>query len=68
MANFCTLITIIERKTKKAFFTWPIDAALAKIWIAKLNREKDNLSKNVWICSEHFEDVVLTHLGFYNIH
>ena len=47
----------MKRKTKTIlFFTLPRDAALAKIWIAKLNREKDNLPKNVWICSDHFED------------
>ena len=46
-----------EKKNKdKTFFTLPRDAALAKIWIAKLNHEKDNLPKNVWICSDHFED------------
>ena len=46
-----------EKKNKdKTFFTLSRDAALAKIWIAKLNHEKDNLPKNVWICSDHFED------------
>ena len=46
-----------EKKNKdKTFLTLPRDATLAKTWIAKLNREKDNLPKNVWICSDHFED------------
>ena len=51
------IVTVIKRKTKtRPFFTLPRDAALAKIWIAKLNRAKDNLPKNIWICSDHFED------------
>ena len=46
-----------KKKNKdKTFFTLSRDAALAKVWIAKLNREKDNLPKNVWICSDHFEN------------
>ena len=58
MAN-CSAVYCHNNKKKnkdKTFFTWPRDAALAKVWIAKLNREKDNLPKNVWICSDHFED------------
>ena len=58
MAN-CSEVYCHNNKKKnkdKTFFTSPRDAALAKIWIAKLNREKDNLPKNVWICSDHFED------------
>ena len=33
-----------KRKNKdKTFFSLPKDTAVAKVWIAKLNREKDNL-------------------------
>ena len=58
MAN-CSAVYYHNNKKKnkdKTFFTLPRDAALAKIWIAKLNYEKDNLPKIVWTCSDHFED------------
>ena len=40
----------------KTFFSLPKDTAVAKVWIAKLNREKDNLPSKVYVCSDHFED------------
>ena len=46
-----------KRKNKdKTFFSLPKDTAVAKVWIAKLNREKDNLPSKVYVCSDHFED------------
>ena len=46
-----------KRKIKdKTFFSLPKDTAVAKVWIAKLNREKDNLPSKVYVCSDHFED------------
>ena len=59
MIEDCSAVYCHSNKKKnkdKTFFTLPRDAALAKIWIAKLNRAKDNLPKNIWICSDHFED------------
>ena len=59
MIENCSAVYCHSNKKKnkdKTFFTLPRDAALAKIWIAKLNRAKDNLPKNIWICSDHFED------------
>ena len=46
-----------KRKNKdKTFFSLPKDTTLAKVWIAKLNREKNNLPYKVYVCSDHFED------------
>ena len=46
-----------ERKNKdKTFFSLPKDTPVAKDWITKLNREKDNLPSKVYVCSDHFED------------
>ena len=46
-----------KRKNKsKTFFPLPKDTAVAKVWIAKINREKDNLSSKVCVCSDHFKD------------
>ena len=58
MTNFSAVYYHNNKKKnkEKTFFTLPKDAELAKIWIAKLNREKENLPKNVWIWSEHFEN------------
>ena len=38
------------------FFPLPKDIAAAKVWIARLNREKDNFPSKVYVCSDHFED------------
>ena len=40
----------------KTFFSLPKDVAVDKVWIDKLNREKDNLPSKVYICSDHFEN------------
>ena len=46
-----------KRKNKdQTFFSLSKDTAVAKVWIAKLNREKDNLPNNVYADSDHFED------------
>ena len=46
-----------QRKNKgKTFFFLLKDTAVAKVWIAKLNREKNNLPSKVYVCSDHFED------------
>ena len=46
-----------KRKNKdKTFFSLPKDTTVAKVWIAKLNRGKDNLPSKVYVCSDHFED------------
>ena len=58
MAN-CPAVYCHNNKKKnkdKTFFTLTRDASTAKVWIAKLNCVKDNLPKNVWICSDHLED------------
>ena len=53
----CSAVCRNNKKNKdKAFFILPRDPALVNVWIAKVNREKDNLPKNVWVCSDHFED------------
>ena len=44
----CSAVYCHNNKTSnkdKTFFTLPGDVALAKVWIAKLNPEKDNLPK-----------------------
>ena len=38
------------------FFSLPKDTAVAKVCIAKLNREKNNLSSKVYACGDHSED------------
>ena len=46
-----------KRKNKdKTFFSLPKYTAVAKVWIAKLYRKKDNPSNKVYVCSDHFED------------
>ena len=40
-------VTTMEKKKDKAFFILPRDPALVKVWIAKVNREKENPPKNV---------------------
>ena len=46
-----------QRKDKdKTFFSLPKDRAVAKVWISKLNWEKDNFHSKVYVCSDHFED------------
>ena len=46
-----------KRKNKdKTFFSLSKDTAVAKVSIAKLSREKDNLPSKVYACSDHFED------------
>ena len=46
-----------KRKNKdKTFFSLPKVTAVAKVWIAKLNREKNNLPSKVYVCSDHFEN------------
>ena len=58
LANFLAVHCHNNKKKNKdqTFFTLPRDVGLAKVWIAKLNRKKDNLPKNIWISSDHFED------------
>ena len=62
MAN-CSAVYYHNNKKKnkdKTFFIFPrchiAQVALAQVWIAKLKREKDNLPKNVWVCSHDCED------------
>ena len=48
-----------KRKNKdKTFFHSPKDTSVARVWIAKLNKEKekDNLPSKVYVCNHHFED------------
>ena len=46
-----------KRKIRiKLFLYSPKDISVARVWIAKLNREKDNLPSKVYVCSHHFED------------
>ena len=51
--------TAIKTKEKiriKLFSSSPKDTSVARVWIAKLNQEKDNLPNKVYVCSDHFED------------
>ena len=42
-----------KRKNKdKTFFSLSKETAVAKFWIAKLYREKDNLPSKVYLCFE----------------
>ena len=46
-----------KRKIRiKLFLYLPKDISVARVWIAKLNREKDNLPSKLYVCSHHFED------------
>ena len=46
-----------KRKNKdKTFFSLPKDTAVAKVWIAKLDREKNNLPSKVYVCSDHLKN------------
>ena len=46
-----------KRKIRiKLFLYSPKDISVARVWIAKLNREKDNLPSKVYVFSDHFED------------
>ena len=40
----------------KTFFPVPKVTAVAKVWIAKLNREKYNLPSKMYVCGNHFEN------------
>lgn len=51
--KFTAIIT--ERKTRITLFYLPRDKEKAKVWIAKLNRERNNLPYRVHICCDHFE-------------
>ena len=55
MQQFTAIITK-EKIRIKLFFSSPKDTSVARVWIAKLNREKDNLPSKVYVCSDHFED------------
>ena len=55
MQQFTAIITK-EKIRIKLFFSSPKDTSVARVWIAKLNREKDNLPSKVYVCSHHFED------------
>ena len=54
MQRFTAIIT--KEKIRIKLFSVPKDTAVAKVWIVKLNREKDNLPSKVYVCSDHFED------------
>ena len=55
MQQFTAIVTK-EKIRLKLFSSSHKDTSVARVWIAKLNREKDNLSINVYICIDHFED------------
>ena len=55
LQQFTAIITK-EKIRIKLFSSSPKDTSVARVWIAKLNREKDNLTSKVYICSDHFED------------
>ena len=55
MQQFTAILT--KEKIRIKFFpSSPKDTSVARVWIAKLNREKDNLPSKVYVCSDHFED------------
>ena len=55
MQQFTAIITK-EKIRIKLFSSAPKDTSVTRVWIAKLNREKDNLPSKVYVCSDHFED------------
>ena len=55
MQQFTAIITK-EKIRIKLFSSSPKDTSVARVWTAKLNREKDNLPSKVYVCSGHFED------------
>ena len=55
MQQFTAILT--KEKIRIKFFpSSPKDTSVARVWIAKLNREKDNLPSKVYHCSDHVED------------
>ena len=54
-AVYCHIITKEKIRIKHFFFS-PKDTSVARLWIAILNREKDNLPSKVYVCIDHFED------------
>ena len=55
MQQFTAIITKEEIRIK-FFFSLPRGTSAARVWIAKLKRERDNLTINVYVYSDHFED------------
>ena len=51
--EFC--IKTKEKIRIKLFPSSPKDTSVARVWIAKLNGEKDDLPSKVYVCSDHFE-------------
>ena len=56
MVNCAAVFCHNNKRKNKTFFSLPKNTAVAKVWIVKLNREKDNLPSKVYVCSEHFDD------------
>ena len=49
--------TLTKEKIRIKFFSSsPKDTSVARVWIAKLNQEKDNLPSKVYHSSDHAED------------
>ena len=45
-----------ENNSEVTYFNLPEDPQRRKSWLAAINRDKDNLPSNVFVCSDHFED------------
>ena len=45
-----------KNNSEKTFFTLPKNECTRKAWIAAMNREEGTLPKNVYVCSDHFEE------------
>ena len=57
MVNFAAVYCHNNKKKRiKLFFSSPKDTSVARVWIAKLNREKDNLPSKVYVFNYHFQD------------
>ena len=54
--QFAAIIKKTKIRIRPFSLYLPKDAAVVKVWIVKLNREKDNFPSKVYIWSDHFED------------
>ena len=45
-----------DNNSEVTYFNLPKDPQRRKSWLAVINRDKDNLSSNVFVCSDHFEE------------
>ena len=54
MAYNC--ITLPKVSHKKLFLFFPKNECSKKVWIATINRKKGTLTRNTYLCSNHFKE------------